>query len=171
MKQQKRANEVNKIAIRTVVPVVLKNGCCPNPALHFRGAAREVFKYLQLLAKQHGGFVFPTAETIARSTKNWARGKDPDSKDPLSVRQIRRILKIFRTLRIISERRTVTIRGREFTGFQFVDHAFWAEPLGHLCYVKAWSDNYQEDQEDVVDNVTLLVTPDVTQNVTMDGLR
>jgi hypothetical protein len=144
-------------AIRTVVPVVLKDGRCPDPALHFRGAAREVFKYLQLLAKQHGGFVFPTAETIARSTKNWARGKDP-----LSVRQVRRILRIFRALRIISERRTVTIHGREFAGFQIVDHAFWAEQLGHLCYVKAWSDNYQEDQEDVVDNVTLLVTPDVT---------
>ena len=123
---------------QTFVPLSLKNGSCPGDHLHFRGAAREIYKYLRLLSTRHGGFVFPSIKNIAAHTKNWK--KQPS---PYSYKQCWRILKLFQKLGILSEYRAVVIRGRTYHGWQFADHHWWAETQGDICEFKYWVE-YEE---------------------------
>jgi hypothetical protein len=137
------------------VPVSLNNGVCPNAEHHFRGAAREVYSYLKLLAANHGGFVFAGIGNIAEHTKNWK-----DQPFQYSYRQCKRIIKAFRALGILSERQAVKIKGRTRRGWQFVDHVFWAESYGHYCDFKRWEEYEASYQQHKQHNVPIDV-PDV----------
>jgi hypothetical protein len=119
--------------VRSFRPVWLKDGQCPNEEWHFRGAAREVYSYLKLLAQNHGGFVFPSVRDIAENTKNWTRDKEP-----FSIGQCKRILRIFRELGILGKFETRLIHGRTYRGWQFGRHAFWAKSHGGICDFIHW---------------------------------
>lgn len=56
-----------------VRPVWYKNGRCPSAKSHFKRdtCCREVYSYLELLARRNNGFVFPTVADIARHAKKW----------------------------------------------------------------------------------------------------
>lgn len=118
---------------RSFVPVWEKQGACPNPEWHFRGAAREVYSYLKLLADKHGGFVFASVDDITRHTKRWSRLKEPFTK-----RHCERILRMFRELGVLSKRQTVKIHGRNRPGWQLVPHSFWTVNQGGLCEFVKW---------------------------------
>ena len=89
------------------MPVWTKNGQCPNERYHFHGAARELFGYLQCLGKNHGGFVFAAVPNITRHMKKWNKGAVP-----FTQRHCERLLRMFRELHVISDRRTCVIHGR-----------------------------------------------------------
>jgi hypothetical protein len=111
-----------------------KHGCCPNPKWHFHGIAREVYGYLAERAKQNpDGFVWARTETIAAKTKKWS-----GAKNPASVSQVERILKIFRSLEVISDRQSQAIDGRKRRGFYVYSHERWSEIMGAHCEFKKW---------------------------------
>lgn len=149
---------------QTFRPVPLTNGQCKGDHLHFRGAAREIYKYLRLLAQNHGGFIFASVENITAHTKNWK-----DQPFTYSTRQCKRILKMFRTLRILGERTTREVHGRIYHGWQFAEHNFWAETQGDICEFKRWLEYEDSFQSFSKQNVTQDVTEDVTQDVTELG--
>lgn len=117
---------------RSFIPVTLKNGSCPDPAWHFKGCAREVFKYLRFLANLSDGFIFCGIKTIVRNTKNWKKNRRP-----YEERQVRRVLKAFIALGVL----LVVVQkanGRTRTGWRLADHDAWTEPCGHICEFIAW---------------------------------
>jgi hypothetical protein len=113
------------------VPVWTKSGQCPNERYHFHGAARELFGYLQCLGKNHGGFVFAQVPNITKHMKNWNKGKHP-----FTQRHCERLLRMFRELQVISDRRTCVIRGRRYSGWELLPHGWWAEAKGGQCDFK-----------------------------------
>jgi hypothetical protein len=145
-------------------PVVLQSGQCKGDHLHFKGAAREVYKYLKLLAAKHGGFVFPSVDNIAAHTKNWK--KEPFTYSP---RECKRVLKLFRQFGILGDRTTRVIHGRTYRGWQFAEHVFWAEAQGDICELKRWLEYENSFQQYNRQNVTQDVTQNVTEDVTQPG--
>ena len=115
-------------------PVWCENGKCPGDKRHFKGAAREVYGYLRLLAQRHGGFVFARVSDITRHTKMWA---DKNGKS-FSKPQCERIMRIFRELGILGEYCTRKIHRRHYSGWQFFEHDLWAESSGGMCDFKRW---------------------------------
>ena len=156
------------VVSRSFVPVNLQAGTCPNPKRHFRGAAREVYGYLTVLAARHGGFVFPSVRNIAAHTKCW---RNKSSK--YSERQVKRILRTFKSLGVLGQYETRTIHRRSYRGWQFGEHRLWAETLGDLCEFKYWSE-YADSckgkcfqgfrEQNVPADVTTDVPADVTKN-------
>lgn len=142
---------------------------CPNPKWHFRGCAREVFSYLELIRSKnnHGGFLFMEVDDIVAHTKDWSKGGKPFTR-----RQVQRVLKAFRLLGIIGKYETRLIKGRAKSGWQMASHFFWAETKGGQCDFKHWEKfepcqrEVMNNQQDVTANVTLNVTANVTPNVT-----
>jgi hypothetical protein len=146
---------------RHLTALGLKDGQCPGDHWHFKGAAREVYKYLRLLATRHGGFVFPSVGNIAANTKNWRN-------QPMtySYRQCSRIIRMFISIGILSVRKKVKIRGRTYEGWDFLGHRWWAEIQGDICEFKRWveyEDKYSQrfKEQDVLGNVLEDVLPDV----------
>jgi hypothetical protein len=142
---------------------------CPNPKWHFRGCAREVFSYLELIRSKnnHGGFLFMRVADIIAHTKDWAKGRKP-----FSERQVKRVLAAFQLLGIIGKYETRMIKGRAVKGWQMASHHFWAETKGGQCDFKHWPD-YEPNQRKLMhneqngtDNGTANGTDDVTANGT-----
>lgn len=125
---------------RSFVPVTLRAGCCPNDEHHFRGAAREVYSYLKLLAANNGGFVFASIKNISGHTKKWR-----EKSNHYSLSECKKIIRALRGLRVLGKYETRVIRGRAYRGWQFADHVFWSENIGHICEFKFWSE-YDESQ-------------------------
>jgi hypothetical protein len=153
---------------RSFSPVWCK-GECPSDEYHFHGAAREIYSYLKVLAERHGGFVFPGISDITRHTKKWNK-----SRQPFSERQCKRILRMFRELKILGRRETRTIHGRRYKGWQMSKHSFWAELNGGICDFKHWGEfepklkacmghKHKSNQQNVPDCVTSCVTSCVPQ--------
>ncbi len=111
-----------------------ENGKCPGDKRHFKGAAREVYGYLRLLAQRLDGFVVASVSDITRHTKKWA---DKNGKG-FSERQCERILRAFEVLGILGKRCERTIRRRKYYGRQFFEHDSWAESLGGMCEFQRW---------------------------------
>jgi hypothetical protein len=127
-----------------------ENGICPGDKRHFKGAAREVYGYVRLLAKRHGGFVFATVPNITKHTKMWA---DKNGKS-FSQAQCERILRAFRELGILGERCTRTIHHRKYSGWQFYEHDVWAESGGGMCEFKRW-ERYEKKYQYLMGNEKL----------------
>jgi hypothetical protein len=144
---------------RTFNPVWLKDGKCPSDEYHFYGAAREIYSYLKLLAKKHGGFIFPGIKDIARHTKKWNKDRTP-----FSERQCKRIIRDFITLGILEKRVIRTPLNIPYSGWQFREHDSWAESGGGFCEFKDW-EHLTLAQEDKKQNVPSDVPPDVFPNV------
>lgn len=146
----------------TFVPVWLENDKCPAAKRHFRGCAREVYGYLEKIAKRHGGFVFPTVADIVRHTKKWAT----KNREPFSQRECERTLRTFRELGILGKRCRRKIHKRLYDGWQFYPHECWAESGGGMCEFKQWQklegSGYQRFREQ---NVGADVGADVGANV------
>jgi hypothetical protein len=136
------------VVSRAFVPVLMHGGICPSDERHFRGAAREVYGYLKLLAVRHGGFVFPSIRDVAKHTKKW--GSD---REPFSIRQCKRILRSFRALGILGEYETRTIHGRAYRGWQMAGHRWWAEAHEDVCEFKRW-DEYERSHTYFQGNLT-----------------
>lgn len=115
--------------------VWLENGKCPSAKRHFRGCAREVYGYLEKLAQNHGGFVFPTVANIAGHTRKW---KTRHGVERYSLRECKRVIRIFHELGILEKSCVRTIRGRRYRGWQFLPHECWAESGGGMCELKHW---------------------------------
>lgn len=145
-------------------PVTLTHGQCPNDEWHFRGAAREIYSYLKLLAANHGGFVFASVSDIARHTKQWRRGQRQASKS-----HCERILRIFRVLGILGEYETRVIHGRAYQGRQFnTVHKFWATAHDGICDFKYWK-AYEGEQRKYMGNQKDIVTNDGADEGCNDG--
>jgi len=143
----------NKIQVsRSFTAVWCKDGsnACPGHHLHFRGCAREVFKYLEDIRKHnnHGGFLFMRVSTIAAHTKDFRNGERPFSKI-----QVKRILRIFQDLGIIGKYETRIIKGRAISGWQMSGHEWWAETNGGTCDFKHWED-FEPNQRKCMGNKT-----------------
>lgn len=142
---------------------------CPNPKWHFRGCAREVFSYLELIRSKnnHGGFLFMEIADIVAHTKDWNKGGNT-----FSEIQVKRVLAAFRQLGIIGKYETRMIKGRAVRGWQMASHFFWAEAKGGVCDFKHWPDfepNQREvmgNQQDDTDNDTANDTANDTRNDT-----
>lgn len=143
---------------RSFRPVKLVKLECPCAKYHFHGLAQCVYTYMEKLSANHGGFVFASVDDIVRHTKQWSKDEKPGSK-----RQVERILCIFRALHIIGDRDTRTIHGREYKGWQFAPHAFWAETQGGVCDFRFWPE-YVENQRKCMGNEKVAVDND-GQNV------
>jgi hypothetical protein len=162
----------------SVIPVSLKDGKCPAAHLHFRGAARDVYKYMHYLALKNGGFCYASIPAIARRTKKWSVAGTPS----FHKRHVWRIIKILQDLDILSERQTVVIKGRTREGYQVVDHQFWAEELGDYCDVVGWAEYAETQKKKKTEKLPNVETPsnqedeegnvtaDVTGDVSNDGL-
>lgn len=130
-------------SFRAVFP---RTGEAHSDESHFRGAAREVYSYLRLLAKHHGGFVFPTIQNISDHTKDYRHGQKP-----YSVRQCKRIIRMFQELGILGAYEGRVIRGHKYWGWQMADHDFWAEMVGGICDFRHW-ESAQEKQSRIMGN-------------------
>jgi hypothetical protein len=138
--QTSRTAASDKIQIsRSFTAVWCKDGnnACPGHHLHFRGCAREVFKYMDMIRKKqnHGGFLFMRVSTIAANTKDFRNGDRFFSKI-----QVKRVLRIFQDLGIIGKYETRMIKGRAISGWQMSGHEWWAETNGGICDFKHWTD-------------------------------
>jgi hypothetical protein len=120
---------------RGFVPVSTTGGVCPSDKRHFRGAAKEVYTYLKLLSKRHGGFVFASGKNIAAHTKKWRKGQKP-----YSPAQCERIIRTLRALKILGKREKRIIHGRAYSGMQMANHSFWAEMQGDICDFRYWNE-------------------------------
>jgi len=171
-------------------PVWLENGKCPSAKRHFRGCAREVYGYLEKLAENHGGFVFPTVADIARHTKKWKQQRSkcihdrlvinarphpvhaddntpcrfPDA-ETYSLRECKRVMRIFREFGILGKSCVRKIHGRRYQGWQFYPHENWAESGGGLCELKHW-ERYDLKSQQFMHNDG---TANGTQNGTLNG--
>lgn len=153
------------VVSRSLVPVSMRDGKCPSDEWHFRGATREVYSYLKLLAKRHGGFVFASVRDIAEHTKNWRKGQEQ-----YSQRQCKRILRMFRELGVLGERCTRTIHNRLYHGRQFMGHDWWAESCGDICDFRRWEKYESQHQEFMGHYVTPVVTSCDTEGDTEAGV-
>ena len=159
----------------TFVPVSLKGGQCSGDHLHFRGAAKEVYSYMKLLAaKSKASLVYASLENISSRTKNWKT----KNKRKYTVRHCKRIIHMFRELGVLGKYGSREIEGRTRRGWPFVGHAFWAEAQGDLCEFRRWvqyEDSFQGDrQQNVPGNVPAFVlgdVPDIEQNVPLNVPR
>jgi hypothetical protein len=139
--------------------------------LHFRGCAREVFKYLEMIRKEnnHGGFLFMKVATIAARTKDWAK-----SGRPFSEIQVKRVLRSFQKLGILGKYETRMVKRRAVRGWQMAGHEWWAEVGGGTCDFKHWSDleplqrELMGNQQDETDNDTADDTLDDTDSADND---
>lgn len=111
-----------------------ENGKCPGDKRHFKGAAREVYGYIRLLAQRNGGFVVARVSDITKHTKKWA---DKNRKG-FSERQCERILRAFEVLGILGKRCERTIHRRKYNGRQFYEHDSWTESSGGICEFIFW---------------------------------
>lgn len=132
--------KTTRLGVNFLRPVWCEDGRCPNDKSHFRGAAREVYTYLKLLAARNDGFVFATVRNITAHTKKWA-----DHGKPFSERHVRRILRTFQKLGILSTYESRMIKARNFFGWELYSHDDWAEIQGGLCEFKRW-EPYQLSQ-------------------------
>lgn len=131
---------------RSFLPVWFENGKCPAAKRHFRGCAREVYGYLEKLAQNHGGFVFPTVADIVRHTKKWKTrlgAKDsPCARLPdyerYSRAECKRVIRAFRELGILGTSCVRTVHGCKYRGWQFYPHECWTESGGGICELKHW---------------------------------
>jgi hypothetical protein len=131
-------------------PVWHEGGKCPGDKRHFKGAAREVYGYIRLLAKRNDGFVFAKVPNITEHTKIWASKNGKSFSQP----QCERIMRAFRELGILSERCTRTIRHRTYHGWQFYEHDVWAESSGGMCEFKRW-ERYEKKYQYLMGNEKL----------------
>ena len=142
---------------------------CPNPKWHFRGCAREVFSYLELIRSKnnYGGFLFMRIADIVAHTKDYGHGRRP-----YSIQQVKRVLAVFQQLCIIGKYETRMIKGRAVKGWQMASHHFWAETKGGQCDFKHWPEfeprqrELMGNEQDETDNETANETPDETANET-----
>jgi hypothetical protein len=154
---------VNTSITRSYVPLSLdKDRKCPGDHMHFRGAAREIYKYLRLLACNHGGFVFPSLKDVAKHTKKWNK-----ERTPFSERQTKRVIRDFIVLGILEKRSIRTPHGAPYSGWQFREHDSWAESGGGFCELKHW-EQLQQGQENKEQNGTPNVPDNVPANVSAD---
>lgn len=120
---------------------------------HFRGAAREAFGYLDMLAVRtpladnpHAvGFVYSGLPNVAKKTNNFGkqekllRKKGGDwERTPYSVRQVQRMIRAFQELGALSEKITARINGRDYSGWILYKHSRWAKTEGHICDFRHW---------------------------------
>jgi hypothetical protein len=144
------------------------DGKCVHDEYHFHGAAREIYSYLRLFAKNHGGFVFMTVDDIVEHTRKWNKGGKPFTK-----RHCERILRVFRELGVVGNYEIRIIRGRAIKGMQLGRHEFWAKSCGDTCDFTHWCDyeskasqfmgnaKCESQQQDVGDNIGVNVGANV----------
>ena len=173
--QTSRTAASNKIQIsRSFTAVWCKDlsNACPGHHLHFRGCAREVFKYMDMIRRKqnHGGFLFMRVSTIAAHTKDFGH-----KQRPYSIQQVKRVLRVFQELGILSRYETRMIKRRAVRGWQMAGHDWWAEVSGSTCDFKHWSDlerlqrelmgNHQDETDNETLNETINET-DIAHNET-----
>ena len=147
---------------RSFKPVRLVKLECPCAKYHFHGLARCVYTYLEKLAANHGGFVFASVDDIVRHTKRWSKETEG------SKSQVERILRILRVLRILGDRETRTIHGREYEGWQFASHSFWATAQDGVCDFRFWAE-FANDQRKCMGNEKVAFDNDGRNDGQNDG--
>jgi hypothetical protein len=148
---------------RSFKDIWMKDGKCPSAKQHFRGCAREVYGYLEKLAKHHGGFVFASIENIVQHTTKFKQQRaecihgrlvinvrphpvHADDNTPCrypeperySRSEVKRVIRAFRALGILGDSCVRTIHGARYRGWQFYPHENWTEDIGGICGLKYW---------------------------------
>jgi hypothetical protein len=145
------------------VAVGIKDGKCPGDHFHFRGAAREVFKYLRHLSEQSNGFAFPTISTIAKRTKNWKR-----KERPYTTRQVKNVLKDLEALGVIGKWQRIRRKGQWVGGWQVYPHSFWSKDIGGICELKNWDDFCAPNTGEISPSISPAISPPISPETGSD---
>ena len=144
--------------VRNYLPVWLVDGRCVNHEYHFRGAAREIFSYLNLLAPKHDGFVFARVQNIVEHTKKWKR-----EHRPFSARHCKRILAEFKQLGILGPHEVRNVKGVGLrAGWQLHPHDAYMLKEGGLCEFRSLPKTFADSgstEDDYISEMPLQVSP------------
>ena len=135
---------------------------------HFRGCAREVYRYMKLLARNHGGFVFASISNIAKHAKKWhtaTRFVSQKERPLYSKREVERVITALIKAGVLEPKTYRTVHRRRRAGWQMRPHSDWTKIVADTCCfrVEILPDLQHQNVAKTRENVTQSVTQDVAK--------